>query len=163
MKFASICVGAIALALMAAGARAQGTEGQRVSFNIQPQPFIQALKVFGEQSNLQLLLSSSDISAAGMVSPEIKGELTPEQALTKLLAQTDLRYLFVNPRTVAISRGKPDQRTQRPLQHVTFMPTSMAFEPAPSGAANDTARVVSDASGASVTPTGRAGARLHQG
>lgn len=149
MKFASICVGAIALALMTAGARAQDSEGQRVSYNIQSQPFIQALKAFGEQSNLQLLLSSSDVSAAGMVSPEIKGELTPEQALTKLLAETNLRYQFVNSRTVAISRDK--LRTQRPAQHVTFMRTSMAFDPEPSGAANEaTARLVSDAS---VAPT----------
>ncbi len=90
----------VAMAL-SAGAGAQ--ESVRVALNIEPQPIRAALKDFGQQTGLQVLLKIEEVSTEGVQAPAVEGQLSAKEALEKLLAKTDLTYEFVNARTIRIS------------------------------------------------------------
>jgi len=59
-----------------------------------------ALSDFAQQSGLQVLFSSQLVN--GIYSAPVKGSLSAEQALRALLANTKLRFEFVNPHTITI-------------------------------------------------------------
>src|SRR5688572_25350545 len=100
---------AIAMAFCtAAGAQ----EPASINVSIQPQPIRAALKEFGEQTGLQVLLRVEDVSTDGIMAPAVTGKLTPKVALDKLLEKSGLTYEFVNARTVRIL-GKGAQATSR--------------------------------------------------
>ena len=78
----------------------QDAEVQRV-FNIPAQPLTSALTRFGQQSGLQVSVDGALIR--DVQSPGVAGNLTPQEALTRLLAGTGLTYTFANANTVTLS------------------------------------------------------------
>lgn len=71
-----------------------------VPLDIPPQPMEKALQAFAAQSGLQVIFPTELTQAIS--SPGLKGTYTPENALNKLLANTNLKFEYVNERTVAI-------------------------------------------------------------
>lgn len=71
------------------------------SFNIPAQPLPAALNAFGRQSGLQVTMASS--AARGVTSGPVNGNLTREQALSRLLGGTGLSYAFTDANTVTIT------------------------------------------------------------
>jgi iron complex outermembrane recepter protein len=66
-------------------------------------PLGDGLNELAQQSGLQILFSSSLVER--LTGPEVKGSLTAEEALGRLLANTALRFEFVNPHTITIVRA----------------------------------------------------------
>lgn len=116
----SILARAAAALLIGAAANAQQTEAPvdaqlRIAFNIEAQPVRDALQVFGEQTGLQVLFRSEAVSVEGVKAQPVSGELSPDEALRRMLERTGLDYEFVNARTVRVSRAdaaaEPDNRS----------------------------------------------------
>src|SRR5687767_11506421 len=78
----------------AAPVTATPAAAQKVTFDIAPQPLGDALRQFGQQTGLQVVLYSN--ISKGLQAPHITGELTPQVALEQLLAKTGLRYEYLN-------------------------------------------------------------------
>jgi iron complex outermembrane recepter protein len=87
-------------------------EAPRVSLHIESQPIRLALKDLGEQTGLQIMFRSEDLDKDGLTAPQIVGELSPQEALDRMLVNTELQYRFVNPNTVLVSakEGRGAQR-----------------------------------------------------
>ena len=79
----------------------------KVAVNIEAQPIRTALKALGEQTGLQILYRSEDLSINGVTTPRIAGELSAQEALDRLLVNTGLKYEFINKHTVRISAARP--------------------------------------------------------
>jgi len=95
---------ALAAVLFCTLAAAQRSAPATVALNIEPQPIRAALEKFADQTGLQVVLRDEDVRAEGVTGSRVVGELSVEKALGQLLAGTDLRYEFVNARTVKITR-----------------------------------------------------------
>ncbi|MFG1391584.1 TonB-dependent siderophore receptor [Xanthobacter agilis] len=100
----------LGLGLLAGTALASGqwvsvavAQQSAVSFSIPPSSLGAALSAFGDRANLQVLYAAD--LARGVRSPGVSGNLTPEQALSRLLAGTGLSYRFTNANTVTIARA----------------------------------------------------------
>jgi iron complex outermembrane recepter protein len=96
---------------MALSAAAGAQESVRVALNIEPQPIRAALKEFGQQTGLQVLLKIEEVSTEGVQAPAVEGQLSAKEALEKLLATSDLTYEFINARTIRISEKTEEQGT----------------------------------------------------
>jgi iron complex outermembrane recepter protein len=92
---------AAALAVVWGMAGAAEPPTQTLQLNIAAQPLGTALNEFGRQSGLQVVFFYADIGE-GLTSPPLSGAFTAREALEKLLANTDLRFKYLNERTVAI-------------------------------------------------------------
>jgi iron complex outermembrane receptor protein len=88
-------------------ANAQQSTPSVVNLNIQPQPVDRAISAWAEQTGYQVLISA-DRASNNNITPAVQGSFTPEGALEVLLASTNLRYQFVNERTVAIRTEQAD-------------------------------------------------------
>src|SRR3984957_2670529 len=86
----------------------------KVAVNIDAQPIRAALKALGEQTGLQILYRSEDLSTNGITTPRIAGELSAQEALDRLLVNTGLKYEFINKHTVRISAARPLSSTPSP-------------------------------------------------
>ncbi len=86
--------------LAAAQPQTQTQTPHAVRFDVPAQPLNKALNAFARQSDLRIVFYT-DV-AEGVTSPAINGTLTPEHALKKLLANSNLTYEFVNERTISI-------------------------------------------------------------
>jgi outer membrane receptor protein involved in Fe transport len=84
----------------ACGADTKDAVRPNVNLNIEAQPLGDALTEFARQSGLQVMLFAK--VSAGLNAPRIVGAFAPEDALRLLLQRTDLKYEYVNERTVAI-------------------------------------------------------------
>jgi iron complex outermembrane receptor protein len=73
----------------------------RIEFNLPAQPLGDALFQFAAQSRLQIMFA--DEITEGLQAPRITGQYTPEDALKLLLAGSNLRYRYPNPRTVVVA------------------------------------------------------------
>jgi len=93
----AVCGGALAGALQ-----------QAVKLDIPAQPVADALNALAQQTGLQVVFSMETVE--GELAPKLQGTYTPEAALERLLANTSLRYEFINSNTVAIRLGKTSQR-----------------------------------------------------
>ncbi|WP_321287026.1 STN domain-containing protein [Alcaligenes phenolicus] len=89
---------------------------ERLSFDIQAQPLAQALKAYGQRSDLSVLLDGADPQRP---MPAVRGEMTRKQALSSLLHGSGLQAYYVDNRSIVIRL--PDSRPgkaatgQRPL------------------------------------------------
>lgn len=95
-----------------------------VNFHIPPQPLIDALQAYSQQSGVQVMFETA--SAAGLKSLAVDGEFPPEAALRLLLADTDLRIRYSRSRAVTLapaSAPDPDAPPVLPLAS-----TDMALE-----------------------------------
>jgi iron complex outermembrane recepter protein len=82
-----------------------------LSFVIKRQSLQDALTEFGRQSGYQLLFLAE--VTADVMAPEVIGTFTPQTALEKLLANSGLRYEFVNERTITIQSTPPSDKASR--------------------------------------------------
>jgi len=73
---------------------------QKVALNIEPQPVGDALNELGRQTGLVIIVYSS--VGHGVTTPRLTGKFTPEKALEQILANTGLRYEYLDARTVAV-------------------------------------------------------------
>lgn len=64
------------------------------SFNIPAQPLASALNAFGRQSGLQVTLAAS--TSRGLTSQAVSGNLTPDEALSRLLSGTGVSHRVSN-------------------------------------------------------------------
>ena len=71
-----------------------------LELDIPPQELSSALKIFAEQTNLQLLYASEVVE--GRRTTGLLGTFTTEEALTMLLANTGLTYTFTDANTVTL-------------------------------------------------------------
>ena len=72
------------------------------SFNIPTQALTTALTLFGQQSGLQVTVNGALVR--NLTATAIQGSMSNEQALSRLLAGTDLIYLLTGGDTVVIQR-----------------------------------------------------------
>jgi hypothetical protein len=87
-----------------------------VKFDIPSQSLVDALQAYSEQTGVQVMFETA--SAAGYRSARVEGELMPEVALRKLLADTDLRIRYSRTSAVTLapaSAPKPDEPPADPL------------------------------------------------
>jgi hypothetical protein len=90
-----------------------------IHFQIAPQPMGRALNEFAAQAQLQLVFVTSDVDGA-LISPMLTGTYTAQEGLALLLAKSNLRYVFLNERTVSI---QVTPATHAPIkQAVEFAP-----------------------------------------
>ncbi len=105
----------VRIALMTAGlvlasaAPAQGKPPAPLTFEIDQQPLADALNAFSKQAGLQVIQRDEDVSTDGLVAPRLYGRLTPQQALKQLLANTGLKFEFINERTVRITSAAAER------------------------------------------------------
>jgi iron complex outermembrane receptor protein len=81
-------------------ARAETPSVPLITVEIPAQSLERALQTFSAQSGLQVIFPTE--LTQGLTSPALEGSYTPEVALNKLLENSDLRYSYANPRTIAI-------------------------------------------------------------
>ncbi|MCX2565823.1 TonB-dependent siderophore receptor [Acetobacter suratthaniensis] len=93
------------------------------SFQISPQPLSNALTTFGIQSGWQI--SVPDALTATMNSPGVVGSLTPDVALSRLLAGTGLTYQLSGAHSVII---------KKPSANITLDPVRVRGESADASA-----------------------------
>lgn len=101
--FCLLSTSAAALALAAAPACAQNAPAPH-SFDIPALPLNEALRLFMQQSGIQVSYASGD--GANVRTSAVKGDLAPAAALSQLLAGTGLTYRFTAP-TSAILEPAP--------------------------------------------------------
>ncbi|QRM57965.1 TonB-dependent siderophore receptor (plasmid) [Sinorhizobium sp. BG8] len=70
------------------------------TFNIKPQALANALTQFGGQAGIQVSVNAASVS--GLTSPGVSGSMTPQDAIRRLLAGTNLSHRFTGPATVLI-------------------------------------------------------------
>jgi TonB-dependent receptor len=112
MTTCRLWIAILALALFCTSLKAQDAapakpSPAKVTVNIGSMPIREALKALGEQSGLQILFRSEDLSLNGLTTPRVAGELSVQEALDRILVNTGLKYEFVNKHTVRISTGRP--------------------------------------------------------
>lgn len=90
-------------AMLAAGAIAQGVARP---IDIPAQPLGQALAALARQSDTQILFATD--LAEGIRAPAVRGTLTPEDALARMLAGSGLRVVGKGPRTFSIVQAPVD-------------------------------------------------------
>jgi outer membrane receptor protein involved in Fe transport len=113
--------GAIAAAAQTPPSAPDGTDRRpdEVAFRIDAQPIEGALREFASQANLQLVYETAEVSP-NIRSSHVYGALTPEAALSRLLAHTNLAYKFINDRTVSIrsADGAPGSSAHLEMESV---------------------------------------------
>jgi iron complex outermembrane recepter protein len=113
-------------------ARAEANSATPISMNIPAQPLEKALQAFAAQSGLQVIFPTE--LTQELTSPALEGSYTPEAALTRLLANSNLRYIYANPRTIAIQSLSSDAQISNSHES---RPTSQATGQASSSEAAD--------------------------
>lgn len=90
-------------ALAQAGATGQPSQQRR--FDISAQPLADALTAFGRQSGVQVSVDGALVR--DLVSPGVRGAMTAEEALSRLLQGSGLLHRRIGPDTVTLERGAP--------------------------------------------------------
>ncbi|MFC4311160.1 TonB-dependent siderophore receptor [Steroidobacter flavus] len=116
-------LGAIALSLSSlcvAHAQSSPASGATVAdaklhaFDIPTLPLAQAAIRFSEQAGVQLLFDAD--LAKGVSASEVKGRLTVQDALLRLLGRTGLRWRYLNSTTITIEPAPSDARVIGPVR-----------------------------------------------
>jgi outer membrane receptor protein involved in Fe transport len=110
MKTARPIVIGACLVLAVVNARAEVDAGKPVPLEIKSQILRDALIDWATQTGIQFIAPQSQ-AANEVVTQEVKGTLTPKQALDQLLKGTPLTYQWVNKKTVAISIAEPPSQS----------------------------------------------------
>ena len=90
----------LALAFLCSDHLAAAEEAKH--YHIDASSLSEALRLFSEQSGLQTIYDSALLS--GKRARPVDGEMTAEEVLRRLLAATDLEWLYANPTTIAVRR-----------------------------------------------------------
>jgi iron complex outermembrane receptor protein len=101
MRFRTVLLNTVGALVLwtSAGAQTQGGTGP-YSVSIPAEPLGDSLNELAQQTGLQILFSSELV--ARIRAPAVKGSLTADDALRRILGNSGLRFEFVNPRTIAI-------------------------------------------------------------
>ena len=70
------------------------------NFDLPAQPLTSAVTAFGDQAGLQITVDTRIL--AGLTSQPVKGNLTPDDALAKMLAGTNISWRYTDPTTVLL-------------------------------------------------------------
>jgi iron complex outermembrane receptor protein len=84
-----------------------------VRFSVPAQPLVTGLLVLGSQARISIAASTDLI--AGQSGKAVEGDLTVREALSRMLAGTDLSYDFITPQAVRVFRGAAPTGTEAPL------------------------------------------------
>lgn len=76
----------------------------QLTINIKPQPIVEALNEWAQQTGLQVIVPENEATSK-LTSPAVKGRFTPQAALDHLISGTPLKYRYINARTVAIEEA----------------------------------------------------------
>jgi iron complex outermembrane recepter protein len=95
----------LALTLSGTVAVAQQPSPESIRLKIDSQRLDKALNTWAAQTGYQVL-TEIEGATRGKVSPSIDGTYTPEGALKILLASSDLKYEFVNSKTVSVRKAE---------------------------------------------------------
>ncbi|MBS7781286.1 TonB-dependent siderophore receptor [Acidovorax sp. CCYZU-2555] len=96
----SAAVAVMAIAPSAAKAQTAAAQETRLSFELQAQPLLSALRAFGRQTQLQVLFD--DALVEGRQAAAVSGSLSPRDALTRLLSGTGLVAVSTQPGTFTL-------------------------------------------------------------
>lgn len=103
MKAIPRCLQALSALLIASLAVAQSQPPVReLMIDIKPQPIVEALNDWAQQTGLQLIVPEEATDSA-LKSRAVRGKYTAQGALDELLIGMPLTYTFINARTVAIN------------------------------------------------------------
>src|SRR5690606_11864310 len=106
-------LGAVLLCCLFAGlARPAAAPQRTMEFDIAAQPLSSALFRFTGQSGIQVL--AADTQQLEQRARAVRGRMTPEAALTRLLAGTGLAFRHVDAGTIAVLRAPGSARTVPP-------------------------------------------------
>jgi hypothetical protein len=92
------------------------------AFHIPALPLIDALQIYSRQTGVQVMFET--VSAAGYQSEPVDGDFTPEAALRKLLADTDLKIRYSRSSAVTLapaSAPSPDDPPSNLLASVDMV------------------------------------------
>lgn len=106
-----------------------------VLVDIKPQALVDALNEWAQQTGLQLIFPNEGESNR-MLATRVKGRLTPQAALDKVIAGTTLTYEFLNARMVVIQEN---DRINEPVLQSDEDVYAEAFRPRPPGEGGDVA------------------------
>ncbi|MBY0137069.1 TonB-dependent siderophore receptor [Paracoccus yeei] len=104
MSGTALCVAGAGMVLMPAPAMAQAADAH--DFNIPAQPLNRALRALADQSGMQIAYRSA--VASGARAPALRGRMTAEAALARLLSGSGLSYRFTAANTVTIAPAATD-------------------------------------------------------
>src|SRR6185312_4042670 len=105
MSFRSILFAFLGAFLLGEAGAAKAPSQALIAFSIPAEPLADALNRLAQQSGLQILFPSG--LGAQIRSQEVRGSLTVDGALHRLLINTGLRFEFINARTVTIYGDTP--------------------------------------------------------
>src|SRR6266702_5192167 len=86
------------------------SDAKKVTLHIAPQPVCDALSDFGRQTGLTVMIQSA--VGQGLISPKIDGEYFPADALKQILADSGLRFEYLDDKTVAVLQGQHNTPNQ---------------------------------------------------
>lgn len=117
---------AAALALVCAAKAAQldaSSTSQPILFDIPAQPLVSALHAFGRRVGVQVLYESR--AAVGRSSEAVQGRFTPDEALKRLLAGTDLEIRHARVDAVTLVPLTPPEADLPPISPLTDVDLSI--------------------------------------
>jgi len=83
---------------------------QAASFDLPAQPLADAIRAVGSQTNTNVLFDPPLV--ADRSARPLKGDLSAEQALTKILAGTGIKYEFLNDTTIVLASANATLRAR---------------------------------------------------
>ncbi len=83
---------------------------QAASFDLPAQPLADAIRAVGSQTNTNVLFDPPLV--ADRSARPLKGDLSADQALTKILAGTGIKYEFLNDTTIVLASADPTLRAR---------------------------------------------------
>ncbi|MBL8271861.1 TonB-dependent receptor, partial [Steroidobacter sp.] len=127
-------------------------ENGKISLHIASQPIGDSLNDFGRQSGLHVVLFSE--LADGLIAPALRGSFTPTEALQRLLANSGLRFKYLDQKTIAVLgenvtqfRSTQDTSSTTGLHLAQVQETPPAAEQAMTNRASVAAAVSGDSPG----------------
>ena len=97
----------LALIVVAAPVAVHADEASKL-FDIKAQPLSEALMAFGAQTGA-IVMASSELTT-GKTSKPVTGQLTPQEALTRMLQGTGLKFETSANGTILIVQASPPRR-----------------------------------------------------
>jgi iron complex outermembrane receptor protein len=110
-------------------AGAAGNPNESYRFDIEPGEAAYRLNDFSTQSGLQLLFGFE--SMKGIDITPVHGEMKPFDALDRMIAGTNIRYEFINRRTVTLTLGAPGTPNQNARAKAQARSTRLSDRRAP--------------------------------
>lgn len=110
MSGTALCLGTLTLALPATPVHAQAAATH--DFDIPSQPLNRGLRALATQSGVQIAYRSA--VASGAMAPAVRGRMSTEQALARMLAGTGLNYAFTDSNAVTITAASRDNSVSVP-------------------------------------------------